>query len=145
MKLRVDQKRREERDHLVPLSRQAVEVIDTLRVLTGESPYVFPNVRGFRRPMSENALGYMLNRAGYFGRHVPHGWRATFSTEMNTRRRGDGDVIELMLAHVKRDKVRAAYDRAAHLSLRRIIAQEWADTLMDGLQPAQDLLKGRRR
>jgi integrase len=145
MKLRLDQKRREERDHLVPLPRQAIEAIAALRQLSGDSPYVFPNVRGFHRPMSENALGYMLNRAGYFGRHVPHGWRSTFSTVMNTRRRGDGDVIELMLAHVKKDRVKAAYDRAAHMDVRREIAQEWADLLMAGLPPAASLLTGRRK
>jgi integrase len=83
MKLRLHYKDDEERDHWVPLSRQAVDIIETLRDLTGRTRYLFPNQRHAHRPASENAIGYLLNRAGYHHRHVPHGWRATFSTVMN--------------------------------------------------------------
>ena len=55
--------------------------------------------------MSENAIGYLLDRAGYHRRHVPHGWRATFSTLMNERHRADRQVIDPMLAHAPKDKV----------------------------------------
>ncbi|MCU4162334.1 tyrosine-type recombinase/integrase, partial [Acidiphilium sp. AL] len=66
------------RPHAVPLARQAVEVIEAVRSLTGRLPFVFPNGRSGHKPMSENAMGYLLNRAGYHHRHVPHGWRAAF-------------------------------------------------------------------
>ena len=71
-------------------------------------PYVFPNERNAHKPMSENALGYLLNRAGYHQRHVPHGWRATLSSIMSQRFPADRAMIDLMLAHVPKDKVEAA-------------------------------------
>ena len=95
--------------------------------------------------MSENAIGYLLNRAGYHRRHVPHGRRATFSTLMNERHRADRQVIDLMLAHAPKDKVEGAYNRAAHLARRRELAQEWADLLLDGMPPASEIALGRRR
>lgn len=133
------------REHVVPLSRQAVEVMDTLRLLTGKGKLCFPSARHSHKPMSENALGYLINRAGYHGRHVPHGWRACFSSVMNERRPQDRAVIDLMLAHVGKDKVEAAYNRAQHLVLREKIAQEWADLLLDGFPPARDLIGLRAR
>ncbi|RWM96198.1 MAG: DUF4102 domain-containing protein [Mesorhizobium sp.] len=145
MKLRLQHKDDEARDFLVPLAKQTVEAIDALRVLTGRGPLAFPNARHAHKPMSENAMGYLLNRAGYNGHHVPHGWRATFSTVMNERFRADKPVIDLMLAHVPKDKVDAAYDRSLHLERRRELAQEWADLLLEGAAPAIDLLAGPRR
>lgn len=145
MKLKVEHKLDATRDHLVPLSRQAMEVIDTIRRVTGRGPMVFPNARFPTRPMSENAMGYLLNRAGYNQRHVPHGWRATFSTIMNERQPADRAVIEMVLAHVPENKVAAAYNRARYVDRRRELLQEWADLLLEGLPPAADLLKGARR
>jgi integrase len=95
--------------------------------------------------MSENAIGYLLHRAGYHRRHVPHGWRATFSTLMNERHRADRQVIDLMLAHAPKDKVEGAYNRAAHLGRRRELAQEWAGLLLEGMPPAQGIALGKRR
>lgn len=65
MKLKKSKKEDEAHDHLVPLSRQALEVIAELRTLTGRGPLVFPNTRHSHKPMSENAIGYLLNQAGY--------------------------------------------------------------------------------
>lgn len=140
MKMRLHYKDDVARDHLVPLSTQAVETIDALRSLSHKSPYVFPSARNFRKPLSENAIGYMLNRAGYHHRHVPHGWRATFSTVMNERYPADRHVIDLMLAHVPKDKVEGAYNRAAHMQRRRELAQLWADLITATLPPAASLL-----
>ena len=95
--------------------------------------------------MSENAIGHLLNRAGYHRRHVPHGWRATFSTLMNERRRADRQVIDLMLAHAPKDKVEGACNRGAHLVRRREMAQEWAGLLLEGMPPAREIALGRRR
>ncbi|MCH4893967.1 DUF4102 domain-containing protein [Sphingomonas sp. SFZ2018-12] len=132
-------------DHLVPLSHQAVDLLMAMRSVTGRLPLVFPNMRHGHQPMSENAIGYLLNRAGYHGRHVPHGWRAAFSTIMNERakqigRPDDRAVIDLMLAHVPKDKVESAYNRAAFMERRRQIAQEWADLLMVGRPGAAELM-----
>lgn len=132
-------------EHLVPLSRQAVEVLAAVRVLTGRGPLPFPSTRHAHRPMSENALGYLLNRAGYHHRHVPHGWRAGFSSVMNERFREDRAVIDLMLAHAPKDRVESAYNRAVHMARRRELAQAWADLLLEGAAPAASLLTGARR
>ena len=145
MKLRLHQKDDETKDHLVPLPPQAIEIIEALRALTGRGPYVLPNGRSSHRPMSENALGYLLNRAGYHHRHVPHGWRSTFSTVMNERYPADRPIIDLMLAHVPKDKVEAAYNRAAHLARRRELAQIWADLITEGLPPPIEALDLPRR
>jgi integrase len=145
MKMRLHFKSDEARDHLVPLSPQALATIDVLRKSTGGGPLVFPNGRHAHKPMSENAIGYLLNRAGYHHRHVPHGWRATFSSVMNERFPADSRVIDLMLAHTPKDRVEGAYNRAAHLRRRGELAQSWADLLLDGFAAPDALLKGPRR
>ena len=142
MKLKIDRKQDATYDHLVALPTQALEVIKVLRTITGDGPLAFPNTRHVHRPMSENAIGYLLNRAGYHHRHVPHGWRATFSTIMNERHKADRDVIELMLAHVPENKVAGAYNRAEHLQRRKELAQIWADLILRDAKPAASLLDG---
>jgi len=139
-RMKGDQSRKDEPggDHLVPLTHQAITVLKALWPLTGEAPLLFPSTRNSHRPMSENAIGYLLNRAGYHGHHVPHGFRAAFSTIMNEWAERDGKdhdrkVIDLMLAHVPREKVEGAYNRAAYLPRRRELAQVWADSLSEGL------------
>jgi integrase len=134
-------------DHLVPLASQSVAVLDALRPLTGAGPLLFPSARHAHKPMSENAIGYLLNRAGYHGRHVPHGFRAAFSTIMNEWANVEGEasdraIIDLMLAHVPDGKVEAAYNRAAYMPRRRWLARVWADKLMANL-PAPRLLVDR--
>jgi integrase len=145
MKLRKHLKEDEDRNHFVPLARQTLEAIAALRRMTGRGPLAFPNQRHAHRPMSENAIGYLLNRAGYHHRHCAHGWRATFSTVMNERFPADRAVIDLWLAHVQKDKVEGTYNRAQHLDRRRELAQTWADLILEGARPAADLLVGPRR
>jgi len=104
MKGNLDRKDELDGDHLVPLPPQCVEVLRALWPLTGDCELLFPSNRHAHRPTSENAIGYLLNRAGYHGHHVPHGFRAVFSTIMNewAERNGkthDRKVIDLMLAH----------------------------------------------
>ncbi|MBZ9649972.1 integrase arm-type DNA-binding domain-containing protein [Sphingobium sp. 3R8] len=145
MKLVLDRKDEESFEHIVPLSWQAVDVLREVRRLTGRGSLVFPGQRHAHRPLSENAIGYLYNRVGYHGRHVPHGWRAAFSTIMNERHRPDRAIIDLMLAHVPGNKVEAAYNRAQHMTRRRELAQEWANLLMEGMANAGALLDGPRR
>jgi integrase len=94
--------------------------------------------------MSENAIGYLLNRAGYNGRYVPHGFRSAFSTIMNewANRHGNRDdraIIDLMLAHVPKDQIEGAYNRATYLPRRREIARLWANKLCANLPPTETL------
>ncbi len=138
MKGDLDRKEELGGDHLVPLTPQCLAVLRALWPLTGEGVLLFPSVRHGHRPMSENAIGYLLNRAGYHGHHVPHGFRAAFSTIMNewAEREGkdhDRQVIDLMLAHVPKAKVEGAYNRAAYMPRRRELATVWSDLLCDGL------------
>lgn len=137
-------------DHPVPLAPEAVDVLRTVRRLSGRGELVFPGQRHAHKPLSENAIGYLYNRAGWHGRHVPHGWRAAFSTIMNERaeregRASDRAVIDLMLAHVNENKVEGAYNRAAFMERRREIAEEWAALLLEGARPAGDLIELARR
>lgn len=138
MKGDLDRKDELNGDHLVPLTPQALAVLRALWPLTGDGPMLFPGSRHGHKPMSENAIGYLLNRAGYHGHHVPHGFRAAFSTIMNewAEREGkehDRRVIDLMLAHVPKEKVEVAYNRAAYMPRRRELAEVWADMLSEGL------------
>lgn len=132
-----DRKAEEFGEHLVPLSTHAVEVIRALRPLTGGYQLMFPSERHVHRPISENTLRALLIRADYYQRHVPHGFRAAFSTIMNERpdkQEGDRAVIDLMLAHVPKDKVEGAYNRAGYMPRRREIAQAWGDLITVGLE-----------
>lgn len=132
-------------DHLVPLAPQSVAVLRAAWKLSGQGKLVFPGNRQAHRPMSENALGYLLNRAGYHGRHVPHGFRAAFSTIMNewAKKHGRPDdraVIDLMLAHIPTNKVEGAYNRAAYMERRRELAELWGGMLSEGLVQPDALL-----
>ncbi|MGB7407129.1 MAG: integrase arm-type DNA-binding domain-containing protein [Pontixanthobacter sp.] len=136
-------------DFPIPLSRQAVDVVKAALPFAWREDHIFPSPSRARRPISENALNKAYRDNALFGgRHVPHGWRSSFSTIMNERakeldRPGDREVIDLMLAH-KPKGVEAVYNRAAYMKRRRILAQEWADLLTADLMPAEQLLEGPR-
>lgn len=147
MKLASDLKQDEKFDHLVPLAPEAVAVLRAAKLLTGRGPIVFPSNRSARIPMSENTLSYFYNRCGYQGRHVPHGWRASFSTIMNewAERKGtasDRLVIDLMLAHIPEgvSGSEVAYNRAAFLERRREIAGQWAKMVFGDFPQPSELL-----
>ena len=113
---------------MIPLSRQAVGVLRELKRFVREDQYVFEQHKNPKKPMSENTMLYALYRMGYRGKATVHGFRATVSTILNENK-FRGDVIELLLAHVEKNKVRAAYNRAEYLDERREILQWWADHL----------------
>ena len=83
-------------------------------------------------PIGEAAIGALYSRAGFGGRHVPHGWRATFATILNELCPGEHTAIDRALAHSPKDKVAAAYDRSKQLGRRGWLFQIWADEL-DGV------------
>ena len=113
--------------HIVPLSSQALSLLQELRSLTGRGMYVFPSERTSARPMSDNTLNAALRRLGY-GRDdmTAHGFRATASTLLNELGWG-GDAIERQLAHGDRNGVRSVYNYAQYLPERRLMMQAWAD------------------
>lgn len=143
MKMNLQHKREGLRDHLVPLTSQAIDVIEAARSMSGLGPLAFPNSRNAHKPMSEGAIRHLLTKAGYQNEHVSHGWRATFSTVMNERFPRDRHVIDLMLAHKPKDEVEGAYNRALHLPRRIELAQIWADLITEGLQPPGNLIPRR--
>ena len=112
--------------HIVPLSRQALAVLEELRQVSGHCELLFPSERKLTDPMSENTLSYAMGRMGYKGIATPHGFRALASTTLNEEG-FDPDVIERQLAHAERNKVRAAYHRAEYLDDRRKLLQWLAD------------------
>ena len=118
------------REHVVPLSTQAVAILKTAGELTGDGRYVFPSVRTSRRPMSENTLNAALRRMGYTSDDMTsHGFRSTASTLLNESGKWSVDAIERALAHGDTDSVRAAYHRGAHWEERVKMAQWWSDHL----------------
>jgi len=150
MKLRLEQSELEEFEFIVPLPLQAVATVKVAAALSRGRDYLFPSARHSHRPITENALNTAYRRLPLtLGRHVPHGWRSSFSTIMNERaidldRPGDRAIIDLMLAH-QPEGVEARYNRAAYMPRRRRLAQEWADMLMDGLAPPETLVDLKRR
>lgn len=112
--------------HAVPLARQALELIEAQRTISGGGDLVFPSPYYPRAALSENTLNSALARMGYKGHATAHGFRTLFSTTANERGH-DPDVIERQLAHKERNRVRAAYHRAEYLDDRRRLMQWWAD------------------
>jgi hypothetical protein len=137
-------------DFTIPLSTQAVATVKAALAFAGDRTWLFPSVQNGTRPISDNALNVAYRRSTSFAdRHVPHGWRSSFSTIMNERaaeldRPGDRAIIDLMLAHKPRGS-EAHYNRAAYMPRRRLLAQEWADLLSFGLPEPAALLNGPRR
>ncbi len=113
--------------HIVPLSKQAVAVFKQQLPLSRNKRFVFPGVNP-TKCMSENTMLYALYRMGYHSRTTGHGFRATASTILNELGYRS-DVIERQLAHAERNKVRASYNHAQHLSERKLLMQGWADYL----------------
>ena len=113
--------------HHVPLSRQAVNILNEMQKYSGKEGYVFPQYYNSKKAMSENTLLYFSNRLGYSGRHTIHGFRSVASTVLNESRKWHPDVIERQLAHQESNKVRKAYNRAEHLDERRKMMEWWSD------------------
>lgn len=117
-------------DHIVPLSRQALDVLNSLHTLTGQGKYVFPSIRTADRCMSENTVNAALRSMGYStDMMTAHGFRATARTILDEVLGVRVDLIEHQLAHAVRDTNGRAYNRTAHLPARRQMMQQWADYL----------------
>jgi len=138
-------------DHLVPLSRQAVDILASLHPLTSHLPggWVFPGERSPLRPMSEAAMNAAYRRMGIDTKTelTPHGWRATARTLLHEQLEYPPEVIEQQLAHAVPDTLGRAYNRTRFADQRREMMQAWADHL-DKLKTGADVVeitKVRRR
>jgi integrase len=128
---RIDaEKMKGRREHVVPLSNQAVSLFKQVQAITGHGQYVFPSLRTAKRPMSENTINGALRRLGFEGDEMTaHGFRAMASTLLNESGKWQPDAIERALAHKDKDQVRAAYHRGAYWNERVAMAQWWSDYL----------------
>ncbi len=115
--------------HLVPLSQQALAVLEELKPISGGDDLVFPGRNDRHKPISENTLLYALYRMGYHQRATTHGFRALASTILNECGRWRPDAIERQLAHKEQNAVRAAYHRSEYMDERVRMMQWWADYL----------------
>lgn len=117
-------------DHIVPLCKQAVDILRSIQPLTGAGRYVFPSIRTGQRPMSENTVNSALRALGYPTEiHTGHGFRAMARTIMDEVLEMRVDLIEHQLAHTVKDPNGRAYNRTAHLPARRKMMQKWGDYL----------------
>jgi integrase len=117
--------------HLVPLPRQAVDLLQGLHPLTGRNLYVFRGERAYDRAMSENTINAALRRMGYSTKEdiTGHGFRATARTILDERLGFDRAAIEAQLAHSVKDLNGRAYNRTEFVEQRRTMLQAWADYL----------------
>lgn len=147
MKLSAAKKLDAANDHLVPLSPAAIAVLHAARANMHprdanlhDDALIFPGA-GDAAPIGERAIGDLYARAGFAGRHVPHGWRASFSTILNEAMPAARGAIDRALGHVGgggaeaekiNRKVEGAYNRSEHLEQRRELFQRWGALLADG-------------
>lgn len=124
-------------EHVVPLAKQALEILEQLKPLSGGSRYILPG-RNPDKPISNNTLLFALYRLGYKGKMTGHGFRAVASTALNEMG-FRADVIERQLAHCERNEVRGAYNRAEYIKDRTAMMQHWADYL-DGVKAKGKIL-----
>jgi integrase len=125
-------------EHTVPLSSQALAVLQRLKPITGHGALVFPSPFYPGKPISDGTLNSALARMGYKGTATAHGFRTLFSTCANEHG-WNSDVIEKQLAHEDRDEVRGAYNRAQWVDERRRMMQWWGDYL-DKLAKGADVI-----
>jgi integrase len=126
--------------HIVPLSRQSLELLRDLQALTGRGRFVFPGARTNGRPMSDNAILAALRRMGIDKEEMSgHGFRAMARTILDEVLGVRPDFIEHQLAHSVRDPNGRAYNRTADLAERRKMMQQWADYL-DKLKAGAEII-----
>jgi len=112
------------REHVVPLSKQALDILEVMRPLSGNRQYVFPSRNDPKKPMNSQTANAALKRIGYGGKLVAHGLRSIASTALNEAN-FNPDVIESALAHTDKNEVRRAYNRSTYLEQRKEMMSWW--------------------
>ena len=126
--------------HIVPLSRQSLALLDRLREITGGSKMMFPSQKP-GKVMSENTVLFCIYGMGWKHRATGHGFRSTFSTHAHESGQWESNWIEMQLAHVERNQVRGAYNKALYLPHRKRLMQWWSDFLDEQEAKAPKLAK----
>ena len=129
LKKRLKESRKGEK-HLVPLARQAIDVLKELQKVTGSGRYLFPSMNTTLKPISDATVNQAIRRMGYEkGEMTAHGFRAMARTILEEVLHVQPEIIEHQLAHVVRDSLGRAYNRTTHLAARKKMMQTWADYL----------------
>ncbi|ENC5545581.1 tyrosine-type recombinase/integrase [Salmonella enterica] len=129
------------RPHCVPLSEQALNILEQLKPVTGHYQYIFPGRIHHSKPMSEMAMNVLIRRIGYAGRVTGHGFRHTMSTILHEQGYNTA-WIETQLAHVDKNSIRGTYNHAQYLDGRREMLQWYAD-YMDALEHGENVVHGK--
>lgn len=116
------------REHIVPLSPQAIEILEVMKPISAHREYVFPSRNDPKMPMNSQTANAALKRIGYSGKLVAHGLRSIASTAMNEAGL-NADVIEAALAHTYKNEVRKAYNRSIYLDARIELMNWWGQAV----------------
>jgi integrase len=114
------------RDHVIPISPQAKAILMEMQPISENYEFIFPSDRAIEKPMSEQTANMAIKRMGYKGKLVAHGLRSLGSTVLNDEG-FDPDIVEAALAHVDKNQVRSAYNRADYLKRRKIMMCWWSE------------------
>ncbi len=114
------------RSHLVPLSTQALDLLNELKMMTGKYSYVFPGRNDPNKPMSEASINQVIKRIGYGGKLTGHGFRHSLSTILHEKGY-DSAWIEIQLAHIDKNNIRGTYNHSQYIDKRRDMMQWYSD------------------
>jgi integrase len=114
------------RSHVIPMSPQAKAILMEMQPISANYEFIFPSDRAIEKPMSEQTANMAIKRMGYKGKLVAHGLRSLGSTVLNDEG-FDPDIVEAALAHVDKNQVRSAYNRADYLKRRKIMMCWWSE------------------
>ena len=114
------------REHIVPLSSQALGILDVMKPISAHREHVFPSRNDPKQQMNSQTANAAIKRIGFGGRLVAHGLRSIASTALNEAE-FNSDIIESALAHYDKNEVRRAYNRSTYLNQRRIIMEWWGN------------------
>lgn len=118
------------RPHLVPLSTQALDLLNELKMMTGNYRYVFPGRNDPNKPMSEASINQVIKRIGYGGKVTGHGFRHTMSTILHDQNYNSA-WIEIQLAHIDKNYIRGTYNHANYISQRKEMMQVYANMILN--------------
>lgn len=125
-----DYRMKARREHIVPLSKQCLAILETIRPISGHREFVFPSIRDPKKHTDAESINKALGRIGFQGRTTAHGLRSLASTTLNEQG-FDGDVIEAALSHSDKNAIRKAYNRTTYIERRRSLMQWWSDRVED--------------
>lgn len=117
---------KKKRDHIVPLTMQAVNILNVMKGISSRREFIFPSSKDPRKPMNSSTANMAIKRMGYQDKLVAHGLRSIASTVLNEHE-FDADVVESALAHVDSNETRRAYNRTTYLERRRKLMEWWSD------------------